>query len=130
MKQRPKLKKYVELFKRNISKFLADGVSVKANIYPVSAGGAVLEFLLNKDRDDSDSFLAPRFTVAEVMTEIPQKMISGKLENVQFSGTNLYLEGNRIIVIKGDDFPESWQGNAVRNDVMRAVMSSQGSKVS
>lgn len=35
MKRTTRLKKYVELFKRNMGNFLAPGISIEAVIYPV-----------------------------------------------------------------------------------------------
>ena len=55
-------------------------------------------------------------------------MIGGNIEGVKFGGTNLYLEGNRILIIKGEDDPSSWSNNAVIEDVQRVVSTSQGGK--
>lgn len=128
MKRTTRLKKYVELFKRNINLFLAPGVSVKTTIYPVEGDGAVFEFFFNKDGIETEELSNIRKTVGSVLSEIPQKLIGGDTESVKFGGTNLYLEGNRILVIKGEDKPEQWSGNAVIDDVKRVVSSSQGGR--
>jgi hypothetical protein len=54
--------------------------------------------------------------------------VSGNLEKVKFGGTNLYLEGNRILVIKGENKSSEWSGNAVITDVQRVVSTSQGGR--
>lgn len=126
----PRLKKYSELFKRNIERFLSPGISIKTVIYPVREDGAVFEFLLNRDGISDERFERPRDSVSKVLSEIPQQMIDGNLDNVRFSGTNLYLEGNRILVIKGEDAPSSWSGHAVIEDVKRVVSTSMGGKSS
>lgn len=128
MKRTTRLKKYVELFKRNIEKFLSPGISIRVVIYPVEGDGAVFEFLLNKDSDDSETIDKVRKTVGAVLTDIPQRLIAGNIEGVKFGGTNLYLEGNRILVIKGEDDPLHWSGNAVASDVERVVSTSQGGR--
>ncbi|MFM5508196.1 hypothetical protein ACET6U_04350 [Aeromonas rivipollensis] len=128
MRQSSKLKKYSELFKRNISAFLAPGVSLKTNIYPVESNGAVFEFYLNRDNDDTEVINKTKPSVGKVLQNIPQRMFGGNLENVTFKGTSLYLEGNRVIVIKGDDNKDDWTGEAVKNDVKRVVSTSQGSR--
>lgn len=130
MKKTSRLKKYVELFKRNISQYVTEGIDIRSTIYPVESEGAVFEFLLNNNEDKSETFKPPQPTVGRVLSEIPQKMIGGNIENVKFGGTNLYLEGNRILVIKGEDAPSSWSGNAVIEDVQRVVSTSQGGKTS
>jgi hypothetical protein len=129
MKRTTRLKKYVELFKRNMSQFLAPGISIKTTIFPVEADGAVFEFLLNKDGDSSETIEKIRPTINRILSEIPQRMIGGNIEGVKFGGTNLYLEGNRVLVIKGEDDSDNWSGNAVLDDVKRVVSTSQGSRV-
>jgi hypothetical protein len=56
MKKNTRLKKYVELFQRNISSYLAPGVSMKTVIYPVEEEGAVFEFLFNKEGLNTQEF--------------------------------------------------------------------------
>ena len=128
MKKITKLKKYVELFKRNISQFVPSGVDIKSTIFPVEGEGAVFEFLLNKDKNSTEIVENKRPTVARVLSAIPQKIVEGNIENVKFEGTNIYLEGNRILIIKGGDNPLSWSGNAVIDDVNRVLSTSQGEK--
>jgi len=128
MKKTTRLKKYVELFKRNISQFVPQGIDISSKIYPVEGDGAVFEFLFNKDGDSEEIIEKVRPTVGRVLSEIPQRMVGGNIEGVKFGGTNLYLEGNRILIIKGEDDPSSWSGNAVIDDVKRVVSTSQGGK--
>jgi hypothetical protein len=128
MQKSTRLKKYVELFKRNIKQFLAPGVHIKTTIYPVEGSGAVFEFLFNRVKDSSESIDKVRPSIGSVLSKIPQKMVSGNIEEFKFSGTNLYLEGDRTLVIKGEDDPASWSGNAVMEDVQRVVSTSQGGK--
>lgn len=113
-----------------MSDYLAQGVSVSSKIHPVESGGAVFEFYLNDSSDESEAFQRVRKSVGQVLGEIPQRMFAGDPSHIKFGGTNLYLEGNRIVVIKGDDEPASWQGDGIRNDVARVVSSAQGSKKS
>lgn len=128
MKRSTRLKKYVELFKRNIKQFLAPGVEIKTTIYPVEAEGAVFEFIFNRNNDSTETLDRIRPTIGSVLSDIPQRMVGGNIERVKFGGTNLYLEGDRILVIKGEDDQESWSGNAIIEDVQRVVSTSQGGK--
>jgi len=128
MKRSTRLKKYVELFNRNIRHFLAPGVEIRTTIYPVEAEGAVFEFVFNRDNDSSESLDIIRPTISAVLSEIPQGMIEGDLDGVKFGGTNLYLELDRILVIKGEDDQEDWSGNAIIEDVQRIISTSRGGK--
>ena len=128
MKRSTRLKKYVELFKRNINQFLAPDVDIKTTIYPVEAEGAVFEFVFNRSNDSTETVEKLRPTVGSVLSKIPQRLVTGNIEDIKFGGTNLYLEGDRILVIKGEDDQESWSGTAIIEDVKRVVSSSQGGK--
>jgi hypothetical protein len=94
MNKVPRLKKYAELFRRNLSRFLAPGIHVRTVIYPVEQEGAVFEFLLNKDADEAENVERTRMTVGAVLGSIPQRLIGGQIEGVRFGGTNISLEGN------------------------------------
>ncbi|ELN6883957.1 hypothetical protein RZY40_002164 [Vibrio alginolyticus] len=128
MKKHTKLKKYVELFKRSINQYLAKGIDVRSTIYPVESKGAVIEFILNNTGDQNLIIENVYPTVGKVLTKIPQRLIGGNIEGVTFSGTSLYLEGNRVLIIKGEDDSSSWSGSAVLEDVQRVVSTSQGGK--
>lgn len=130
MIKRAKLKKYSKLFNRHIESYLSPGISVQTIIHPVEQEGAVFEFHLNKNGVSGERFDKPRSSIGAVLADIPQRMIAGNLERVHFSGTNLYLEGNRVLVIKGEDDKNSWSGNAVIQDVERVVSTSMGGKSS
>jgi hypothetical protein len=103
-------------------------MDIKTTIYPVEADGAVFEFLFNNENDTSENIDSLRPTVGRVLSEIPQRLVSGNIEGVKFGGTNLYLEGNRILIIKGEDDPSGWSGTAIMEDVQRVVSTSQGGK--
>jgi hypothetical protein len=79
MNKVPRLKKYAELFRRNLSRFLAPGIHVRTVIYPVEQEGAVFEFLLNKDADEAENVEWTRMTVGAVLGSIPQRLIAVRL---------------------------------------------------
>jgi len=119
------LKLYAELFKKKLNPFLAPGVSIRTTIYPVQSEGAVFEFILNKSSDDAEIVDAERSTVGKVLLDIPQRIVGGNIDAVWFRGTNLSLEGNRVLLIKGEDDPNSWSTESVIEDVKRVVSTSQ-----
>ncbi|MDP5138543.1 hypothetical protein ORJ04_21585 [Rheinheimera baltica] len=126
MKKTTRLQKYVELFRRNIEGYLASNVCIKTTIYPVDSEGAVFEFIFNTNNDKTEKIESLSPTVGSVLSKVPQRMVAGNLEGVSFGGTNIYMEGNRLLLIKGEDEPKQWSGTAVQNDVLRVVSTSQG----
>ncbi|KXI23677.1 hypothetical protein [Photobacterium sanguinicancri] len=123
-----KLKKYDVLFRKNIKSYLSQNVTVKTIIHPVMSEGAVFEFILNMDGEDDIVVNKCESDINYVLKNIHQTMIIGTLDHIQFSGTNLYLEQNRIVVIKGQDDNRLWTGEAVSDDIRRVVSSSQGGR--
>lgn len=126
MKKTSKLKKYTELFLKNLQKFLAPGVSIQTKIYPVDAQGAVFEFTFNRENKESVEIKPPMPSVGHVLSVVPQRMIAGNVHGVTFGGTNIYMEGDRLLLIKGEDNQASWDGNAAIDDVRRVASTSQG----
>jgi hypothetical protein len=123
-----KLEKYVELFNRKIATYLSQDINIKTVIHPVEGEGAIFEFFLGTYNEETVEFAPIQKTVVHALLSIPQNMISGAPGNIKFGGTNLYLENNRVVVIKGDDSNEEWSGTAIEKDVTRVVTSSQGAK--
>lgn len=121
MNQTGKLKKYAELFEDRLREYLASGISVHTTIYPSVGEGAVYEFHLDSDGRDSTKVMPSYQSVGEILSKIPQRMVGGDMRNVRFKGTNLSLENNRILVIKGEDDKEHWNGAAASKDVARVV---------
>jgi len=128
MNKKSKLEKYIELFNRKIAEYLSNNVSTNTVIHPVLEEGAVFEVFLNQDGDESIVFTKPSKTVGHVLQNIPQNMYEGAPEYVQFKGTNLLLEDNRIIIIKSEDSNEAWSGIQIDNDVSRVISTSQGTR--
>ncbi|MNP49710.1 hypothetical protein D3C76_1439150 [compost metagenome] len=121
MNQTGKLKKYAELFEERLREYLASGISVHTTIYPCNSEGAVYEFRLDPEGKNTTKLMPPYQSVGDILSKIPQRMVGGDMKNVRFKGTNLSLENNRILVIKGEDDREQWTGTAASKDVARVV---------
>lgn len=123
-----KLKRYTDMFRRHLSGYLAPGINIGTVIYPVEQEGAVFEFHLQKNLDMSERVERTNPSIASVLKRIPQNFIGGTIEGVRFGGTNIGLDGNRILIIKGEDSPTEWNDSAVIKDVKRVVSTSLGSR--
>lgn len=128
MNKSSKLRKYAELFNRYIEKYLSPNISIKVKAYPVEGPGAIFEFVFNTDNDSSITIAQAKPTVGKVLSSIPQRMILGSVENVSFGGTNIYMEGSRLLLIKGEDVASQWESASIQEDVRRVVSTSQGGK--
>jgi hypothetical protein len=60
-------------------------------------------------------------TVNAVLKKIEQRMVGGNIGAIKFGGTNISMEPNRIVLIKGEDTPSEWSDKGAINDVKRIV---------
>jgi hypothetical protein len=60
-------------------------------------------------------------TINKALTNIQQRMFGGNLDGIKFGGTNISMEPNRIILIKGEDENPEWSDQAAQNDVKRIL---------
>ena len=119
MKDSETIERYLKFFGRRLSERLKPGIAFDCNVYPASGSGAVLEFLLRPGSSNKVEFRPVEETVNSVLEHIPQKLVGGNISGIQFSGTNISLEGNRILLIKGEDSEQSWDSIAAKNDIKR-----------
>ncbi len=126
MNNQKKLKNYTNLFIDVLSPYLKKGFQLSATIHPAIGEGAIIEFEINEGKRSNITFNSARQTINEVLENIDQRLIGGNIQGLRFGGTNLYMEGQRIIIIKGEDDQEQWSNKAVIDDVNRVVSPRKG----
>ena len=112
---------YVNNFRRRISKLLKPGIGLSVTIHPVRAGGAVIEFFPRPSAPNLDEYRRSVENVNQVLKEIPQQMAGGNIDAIRFAGTNISMEPDRILIIKGEDDPAEWDDEATRRDFARIL---------
>ena len=118
MNKKDKLNKYATQIISELNPRLGSGVQVNVVIYSPKSDGGVIEVKLNrttKNNIKKIKFDQSYSDVNNILNKIPQKFVSGNLSNIKFSGTNISLEDNRILVIKGDD--QHWSEFDAKNDI-------------
>lgn len=121
MKDKNTIQSYVNNFRRHLSIHLRPGIGLSCNIHPSKQEGAILEFLIGSNLSNEDLFNSPQESVNVVLKSIPQKMVGGNLDGIKFSGTNISMEQNRIIIIKGEDDPNLWSDKGAKTDVEKIL---------
>lgn len=127
MNKKEQLNKYVERFVSELRPRLRNDVQPDMVIYPTSGDGAIVEVKLirgSKKKQKSIHFEAESATVNQALKKIPQRFIGGNIDGVKFSGTNISLEGNRILLIKGDD--QHWSESDAIADFSRVIEAQSG----
>ena len=121
MKDKKLLQQYVNNFRREISPYLKSNVGLKSKIHPSEGEGAILEFELAPDLENDDSYVDVAISLGKALMDIEQNAFGGQLENITFKGTNVIVDGNRIILVKGEDQEDQWSEDAVVNDLARVL---------
>jgi hypothetical protein len=52
---------------------------------------------------------------------LPQRAFGGDLSGVTFLGKNVVAQGNKLIIIKGDNSKEAWSGEEASKDAIEEV---------
>ncbi len=112
------IQKYINNFRRRLTPFLKPGIGLSCNIFPAEAGGAILEFTIAPEIANDDIYKELSPSLGRALSNVEQKGFGGNLDGFSFGGTNVMLEGNRVILIK-DNQLEEWSDNAAQNDVAR-----------
>lgn len=121
MNDRKIIQSYINNFRRHLSAHLKPGIGLSCKVIPVKGEGAILEFSLGPGIKNDDQYTSAEQSVNAALGKIKQRMFAGNLSGVKFGGTNISMEPNRIILIKGEDKITEWDNNGARNDVKRIV---------
>jgi hypothetical protein len=120
MRREKDLKRYGKVVSEHLSKYLKDRFKVSYDIYPSNGLGALLVFNISTSQM-KDSYKSPSKNVSESLASIEQNFIEGDLKNINFGGTNLFMDNHRVIIIKGDDAQNTWSKKAAIEDVKKIV---------
>jgi len=112
---------YLNNIRRHLVPKLRPGIGVSSSFYPASSGGGLLEIQVGPAKANSDVVLPAEPSIGAILMKVPQHAFGGNLSGVKFSGTNIVAEGDRLILIKGDDLPENWSDEAAARDLEMAL---------
>jgi hypothetical protein len=119
MQDRNTIQAYINNFRRHIARYLKPKIGLSCTVYPAEQRGAILEFRLGPNIANEDHYAPARQTVNDSLRELKQRAFGGDLGGFSFEGTNIILEGDRLILIKGGDSPGEWSDNGAAADVRR-----------
>lgn len=129
MRRTRELERYCKNFAEFLIANLKPKLSITATAYPSIGPGAVAVFEIKDHSEDgpkSNRVQRPR-TYAEVpsvshaLADIKLQALQGDFSNMRFGGTNIFLQDNRIIIVKGDDQQSSWSKRAAHDDAKRIL---------
>ena len=123
MQRQEKIQAYVNNFRRHIAAFLKPDIGLVCKVHPAQNAGAILEFEFGSELENDDEYFPAEETVNAALKNIKQNLVGGNLDGFKFGGTNISMEPNRIILIKGDDSDSLWNNKGAKKDVDRIVQS-------
>jgi hypothetical protein len=121
MHKRETLQLYINDFRRHLAPFLRPSVGLRCAVYPANGAGAVIEFTIGPGVSNEDHFSPPSLSINDALSLVKQRAFGGNLRGFHFGGTNVVMEENRIILIKGEESPSHWDNRAARNDVQKIL---------
>jgi hypothetical protein len=114
------IQSYVNNFRRHLSPVLRPDIGATITAYPARDPGAVLVVMFAKDAPSRDTIEPPFPSVGEILKVVPQRMIDAtNFSGIRFGGTNISMEPNRVVLIKGEDDNNEWDDRAAARDVQR-----------
>lgn len=120
MNNQKQLTKYVKLLIEKLALHIRKGLIISADIYPAKGEGAIIELIIN-EKNKEIKFHQATATINVTLQHVDQKIVSGNINGIRFGGTNISMEGQRIVIIKGEDRHEEWSNKAVERDLQRIV---------
>lgn len=115
------IQRYINNFRRHFARFLKPGIGLTFRIIPSKKEGAILEFEVGPNMKNEDHYLPSEQNVNSALKKIRQHMFGGNIDAIKFGGTNIAMEPNRIILIKGEDTPAVWGDDAAIDDITRIM---------
>ena len=119
------IQSYINNFRRKITSSLRPGVGVKCIVHPATLGGAVLEFKFVRHGENDDQYKNNAPSLNKALSTVKQQAFGGNLEAFKFSGTNVILESDKVIIIK-DGNPSEWSEYQASKDADSVFNPSRG----
>lgn len=121
MENKSTIQAYINDFRRHMSKYLKKGIGLTSKAYPSQGEGCVIELKIGPNLPNDDEIAEVHQSINDVLKKIPQRIVGGNIDGVRFGGTNISMEPDRILIIKGEDDKSLWSDIGAKNDVNRIV---------
>jgi hypothetical protein len=113
------IQNYINNFRRNISKYLKKNIGLKLTVYQYNKGVVLsIEFAINGQ--NKDEFRSESPNIVEAFKRSNIKSFGEISSNMEFGGTNLLMEANRIFIVKDLNNSE-WTDVQANNDVEKIL---------
>jgi hypothetical protein len=123
MQDKELLELYANGIIKNLRPNIRKDIDINLIIHPAFSSGGVVEVELeprNKKNKTSPFVIKePKDNIGDVLENVPQSLIKSNFNDVTFEGTNISMENNRIVFIKGDN--DHWSSEDAIADISKIV---------
>ncbi len=114
------IQKYINEFRRHITSILKPNIGLEIDIYNCGNEGAVLVVLFKPGDKSIDKEINEFDSISAVLNSIDQNFIGGNVSGITFGGTNMMMDGNRIIIVK-DRNENEWSTSKLKEDIDKII---------
>ena len=114
------LQQYINDLRRHLSRYLLPGIGMRVEAFPAK-DGALFEIRFGPSEKNDDHINSLSDAVTDALSKVKQQAFGGNLRGFRFGGTNVIVEGDRVVLIKGETEPKYWSDSAAKEDAMRLV---------
>lgn len=124
--EKNKYQKYADYLALALKPHLQKKIGYEVHVYPSPEGG-VVELKLGEGLSGPVVLEHDFSSLNEILKQVPQRFVAGNLDGVKLLGTNISMEGNRILFIKGEG--SEWDEKDASGSVERVIeLSSRAEK--
>ena len=120
------IQNYLNNLRRFLSPYLQPNIAFQTNVYPFNEG-AIIVIVFGYNMPNQDKFIMDSASFVEARNKVNLLELNGFGEQVHFGGTNIFMNANRIVLVKDFENKE-WTEEKVKEDVLKFLTPSKISK--
>ncbi len=115
------IQNYINNFRRLLSQYLKPNVGLQSIVYQYDEGCVIL-FDLGLNCSNKDDYRSTSRNITEVLGRT--NLFEKEHTNYTFTGTNILLVSNKILIIK-DNNPDEWTIDKTKEDIKKILSPSK-----
>lgn len=114
------IQRYVNNFRRQLSIYLKPNIGLQIDIYNCSSEGGIIALFFKPGGKSSDNHIVKYNKISDALKDMNQMFFGGDLSGLHFSGTNIMMDHEKILLIK-DTNPNEWAESKLKEDLKSII---------
>lgn len=114
------VQRYINNFRRQLSIYLKPNIGIQIDIYNCSSEGGIIVIFFKPGGKSSDNHIYKYSKISDALKEMNQMFFGGDLSGLHFSGTNILMDNEKILLIK-DTKPDEWSDSRLNEDLKSII---------